>query len=117
MNFKSSINFLRDPKEGEGFGGRSEKGTTGVCIGTASVLLADYLIEHGNIWNLIAAIVILVVCLEIINRYLWTKMSQISIDEGKKDKKDAAQFLISVYFALFFNGICLIVKWLCGIIF
>lgn len=111
------INFLRDPKEGEGFGGRGEKGTTGVCIGTASVLLADYLIEHGNIWNLIAAIVILVVCLEIINRYLWTKMSQISIDEGKKDKKDAAQFLISVYFALFFNGICLIVKWLCGIIF
>lgn len=50
------------------------------------------------------------------NRYLWTRISQIAIDEGKKDKKESAQIGISLYFALFFNCICLIVKWLCSII-
>lgn len=110
------ISFWIDPKEGEGFGNRNEKSDTAFCIGLAAILLFDILREYGSIWNLVVGIIIFVVCLEIINRYLWTRISQIAIDEGKKDKKESAQFLISLYFALFFNYICLIVKWLCSVV-
>lgn len=106
------VRFLMDPKEGKGFAAnRSENGSTEFCIAIGAIGLLEILRVQGSIWNLAVAAIIFVVCLEVLNRYLWNKMSRIFIDENVKERKNGAQVIISLYFAFFLNVVYLILKW------
>lgn len=106
------VRFLMDPKEGKGFAAnRSENGSTEFCIAIGAIGLLEILRVQGSIWNLAVAAIIFVVCLEVLNRYLWNKMSGIFIDENVKERKNGAQVIISLYFAFFLNVVYLVLKW------
>lgn len=98
------IRFLKNPRKGEGFASLRAKGNsmTISCIFGADAGFVAISKECWSIPSCLVAVMIFLVCMELLNRYLYNKIRQTAIDEETKDKKDGAQGIISLYFALCF---------------
>lgn len=109
------INFLRYPKQGQGFAPRrsGKKGLTADCMlftgaGIMAVLVED---EDVPIYVMPVFIVVFGICMVILKRYLVTE-----IDRENEDERKIAEVAISFYLASLVSLICFLLKDIVGVI-